>query len=76
MKNSVAANAANKGKIWLKRELSPYRGTIVFLAFLSATVTLLSLSFAYLVRYLINSASQGKQAKLLAFSAVVLGVLL
>ncbi len=65
-----------KGKAWLKREVQPYRGYIFLLVALSVIVTLFSLSFAYLVRYLINSASDGKEKELLIFSAIVLGVLL
>ena len=63
-------------KAWLRREIQPYRGYVSFLAMLSIIVTLFSLSFAYLVRFLINSASNGKEKELVIFSAIVLGVLL
>ena len=66
----------DKGKIWLMREVRPYRGYVSFLAALTVLVTLFSLAFAYLVRYLINSASDGNKEKLILFSAIVLCVLL
>ena len=66
----------DKGKIWLMREVRPYRGYVSFLSALTVLVTLFSLAFAYLVRYLINSASDGNKEKLILFSAIVLGVLL
>ena len=65
-----------KGKTWLKRETSSYKSYVLFLTGLSVIVTLFSLAFAYLVRYLINSASDGKSTRLWIFSAVILGVLL
>ncbi len=64
------------GKAWLKRETRPYNGFVLFLTFISVVVTLFSLGFAYLVRYLINSASAGNTNRLWIFSAVLLGVLL
>jgi len=67
---------AEKGKVWLKKEMQPYRGYVFLLAVLSVTVTLSSLAFAYLVRFLINSASDGKEKQLLIFSCIVLGLLL
>lgn len=67
---------SQKGKMWLKRELCPYRNTILFLAFLTIVTTLFGLAFAYLVRYLINSASAGDKGRLLTFAGIVLGVLL
>ncbi len=66
----------NAGKILLEREMRPYRGVILFLTFLSVGATVFSLAFAYLVRYLINSASNGNTKMLLIFSIVLLGVLL
>ena len=65
-----------KGKIWIKKELRFCRTFVVFLALLTAVATLLSLTFAYLVRYLINSASSGEKTKLFMFAFVLLGVLL
>ncbi len=65
-----------QGKIWLQRETRPYRNVVVFLTILSVLVTVFSLAFAYLVRYLINSASAGKERLLFIFAAVLLGVLL
>ena len=68
--------SVEKGKIWLKRELRSYRPFILFLCFLTVLSTLFSLGFAYLIRYLINSASDGNASKLLLFAFVLLGLLL
>ncbi|MBQ8374167.1 MAG: ABC transporter ATP-binding protein [Clostridia bacterium] len=67
---------SEKGKAWLKREMRPYRASVVFLTVFSVLTTLLSLSFAYLIQYLINSATNADQNGLLIFAAVLLGVLL
>ena len=68
---------ANKqAKLWLKRETSPYSVHVLFLTVLSVFSTLFTLAFAYLVRYLINSASQGNKNLLWIFSGVLLSVLL
>ena len=67
---------SENGKKWLKKEMRPYRAFIFFLTFLIAFTTGLSLAFAYMVRYLINSASAGQARLLLIFSLVLLGVLL
>lgn len=67
---------SEKGKAWLKRELRPYRTFIFFLAVLSVGATVFSLLFAYMVRFLINSASDGSKQKMIIFSAVLLFALL
>ncbi len=64
------------GKIWLEKEARPYRRAIFALTVLSVLVTSFTLAFAYLVRYLINSASDGDKKLLWIFAAVLLGVLL
>lgn len=53
-----------------------YRVFILFLTVFTVIATALSLAFAYLVRYLINSATGGEPKKLWIFAAVLLGVLL
>lgn len=63
-------------KAWIKKETRPYFGRIVCLACITVVTTVLSLAFAYMVRYLINSASKGEANKLWIFSAVLLGTLL
>ena len=68
--------SVEKGKIWLKRELRSYRPFILFLCFLTVLSTIFSLGFAYLIRYLINSASDGNAKKLAIFAAVLLVLLL
>ena len=65
-----------KGKVWLKRETKPYGAHVIFLTALSVLTTVFTLAFAYLVRYLINSASAGDSKLLWIFSAVLLGSLL
>ena len=64
------------GKEWLKRETRPYRASVLFLTFFTVLSTVLSLAFAYMVRYVINSASDGKNTLLWIFSATLLGLLL
>ena len=65
-----------KGKVWLKRETQPYGRRILFLMVLSVTTTIFTLAFAYLVRYLINSATQGDSKQLWIFATILLGTLL
>ncbi len=69
--------AQNKqAKLWLKRETAPYGVHVLFLTALSVLATLFTLAFAYLVRYLINSASDKNENLLWIFAAVLLVVLL
>lgn len=65
-----------KGKEWLKRETQPYGKRVLLLTILSVTTTFFTLAFAYLVRYLINSATKGNSQQLWMFSAILLGTLL
>lgn len=67
---------AKKGREWLKRETRPYRNAVIFLTSLTVISTALSLAFAYLTRYLVNSAAVGDSGRLAFFSAVLLAVLL
>jgi ATP-binding cassette subfamily B protein len=64
-----------KGKQWLKRETQPYGKRVLFLTGLSVATTVFTLAFAYLVRYLINSAARGNSKQLWIFSAILLGTL-
>ena len=66
----------SNGKAWIKKEMRPYRGAILLLAVFTTIATILSLAFAYVVRYVINSATDGKSNLLWTFSAVLLGLLL
>ena len=66
----------NNGKIWLKKETSPYRGSIIFLTCLTVIATLISTAFAYLVSYVINSAIDKQENLLWIFSAVLLALIL
>lgn len=76
MREITDGEVSKKGKAWIKKELRSYRTFVLFLAFFTAFATLLSLAFAYLVRYLINSAAGGESKRLWIFAAVLLGVLL
>lgn len=64
------------GKVWLKKEMRPYRAFVLFLTVLSVLSTLFSLAFAYMVRFLINSARDEDKRLLFLFGIVLLGVLL
>lgn len=64
------------GKAWLKREMKPYRASIVFLTVLTVFSTLFSLAFAYVIRYLINSATAQNEKALLLFAIVTVSLLL
>ena len=66
---------AENGKKWLKKEMRPYRGFIFFLTCLTVLSTGLSLAFAYMVQFLVNSASSKNVQLLWIFAAVLLGVL-
>ena len=76
MKSMKTEKTDNNGKEWLKRETRPYRASVLFLTFFTVLSTVLSLAFAYMVRYVINSASDGKNTLLWIFSATLLGLLL
>ncbi len=69
-------NVSQKGKLWLKKEMRPYRAFVLFLTLVAVVTTALSLAFAYMVKYLINSATAKNASALWVFSAVLLGVLL
>ncbi len=65
-----------KGKAWLKKEARPYTASVVFLTVLSVFTTLFALAFAYLTRYLINSATDGNGSLFLMFAIILLVALL
>lgn len=65
-----------KGNSWLKKEMRPYRASIFLLTAFSVLTTVLSLSFAYIVKFLIDSATNAQETLLWIFFAVLLGVLL
>lgn len=65
-----------KGKAWLRRELSPYRSLIAVLSVLAVCIALASVAFAYLVRYLIDAAAEKNGKQLLFFAAVLFALLL
>lgn len=63
-------------KLWLNRETQPYTARVVFLTVLTVLSTLCSLAFAYMVRYVINSAANGETEMLWLFSACLLALIL
>ena len=67
---------AENGKKWIQKEMRPYRGFVFFLTCLTVVSTGLSLVFAYMVQFLVNSASEKNTQLLFVFSAVILSVLL
>lgn len=67
---------AENGKKWIQKEMRPYRGFVFFLTCLTVVSTGLSLAFAYMVQFLVNSASEKNTQLLFVFSAVILSVLL
>lgn len=64
------------GKAWLKKESRPYRKGIFFLTVLSVISVLFSLAFAYMVRYLVNSADEKDRDGLILFSIFLLALIL
>ena len=67
---------SENGKVWLKNQTHEYRAFIFALILLSLFSTLFSIAFAYMVRYLINSATAGSFEKLTIFAFVLLGLLI
>lgn len=76
MAKNNETKASERGKAWLKKEMRPYRGSIVFLTTLTIFSVLLSLSFSYLIKYLINGAADKNGKIMLVFSAVLLVIIL
>ena len=68
--------STERAKKWLKEQTQPYRAFILFVTILTVASTAFSVLFAYMVRYLINSASNGNAKLLGIFSVVLLGLLL
>ena len=67
--------ASEKGKAWLKREMRPYRASIVFITIISVLTTLSSLAFAYLVRYLVGGAIERNVDSIVLISCILLAIL-
>ncbi len=67
---------SENGKVWLKKETRDYRVFVLFLTVLVAFSTLFSLAFAYMVRFIINSATAGSVNQLSIFACILLGLLL
>lgn len=71
---SEKAQKNTQAKAWLKREMLPYRLSVFFLSALTAVGAVLSLSFAYLTRYLVNGAFEKSRRLLIVFAAVLAGI--
>ena len=71
-----AKNQSENAKRWLKKVTRPYRASILALTFLTVFSTVFSLGFAYMVQYLVNSASDKNLQGLWIFSCCLLGLLL
>ena len=67
--------ASEKGKAWLKKEMRPYRASIVFITIISVLTTLSSLAFAYLVRYLVGGAIERNVDSIVLLSCILLAIL-
>lgn len=67
----TATQTTKTGKAWLAREVRPYRGAVLFLTVLTVVATLLSLAFAYLTQYLVNSARDKDEKLLIVFSVAL-----
>ena len=68
--------ARQNGKLWLKKETRPYGKGVISLTVLNALSVLFSLAFAYMVRYLVNSADQKDKNRLMLFSVCLVGLVL
>ena len=66
---------SEKGKAWLKREMRPYRASIVFITIVSVLTTLSSLAFAYMVRYMVDGAEAKDNQVILLLSGILLAIL-
>lgn len=66
----------NESEVWLKNTLRPYRYTVFMLTALNVSGVLFSLAFSYLAQYVINYGADKNKQGLLAFSAILLVVLL
>lgn len=64
------------GKQWLKAQTRPYRMRVFLLIVFTILTTLFSLGFAYVVRYLINSATDKDSTRLWGFAVLILVLLL
>lgn len=64
------------GKEWLGEQIKPYRRSVILLTAASVLATCLSVAFAFLTKYLVNSATDGDKAGIVTFAAVLLVVLI
>lgn len=71
MKEKRMKQKSEKGTVWLKRELAPYRRSVLFLVFLTVFSSVLSVGFAYIARFPVNGASAGDKRTLLIFACLL-----
>lgn len=67
---------SQRGKKWLHYEMRPFRMHVFFLSVLTFLVSALALAFAYLVRYLINAATNKEPQTVWVFAVILTGLLL
>ena len=67
---------SKNGKLWLNKQIEPYRKSITLITFMTVLGTAFSVLFAYLVSYVVDSATNKDNDKLLIFSLVILALLL
>ena len=72
----MAKKTESKGKIWLKQNIAEYRPSIALLTVITVLATVCSVGFAYLSSFLIDSATDKDNSRLILFSCIVLALLI
>ena len=72
----MAKKTESKGKIWLKQNIAEYRPSIALLTVITVLATACSVGFAYLSSFLIDSATDKDNSRLILFSCIVLALLI
>ena len=64
------------GKEWLGEQIKPYKRSVITLTAASVLATCLSVAFAFLTKFLVNSATDGDKNGIVTFIVVLLAVLI
>ena len=64
------------GKEWLGEQIKPYKRSVITLTAASVLATCLSVAFAFLTKFLVNSATDGDKKGIVTFIVVLLAVLI
>lgn len=64
------------GKEWLGEQIKPYEQSVITLTAASVLATCLSVAFAFLTKFLVNSATDGDKKGIVTFIVVLLAVLI